>query len=164
MLKIKTQIVIGNSLNINDINSSFVVLKNGEIIENYKTRNSFINIGNADENTISITLENQGFLTQHKNQYINYVGAIYKGEVITKKWRNREFWEPYTKEQIHGLIELCKKICNEYEIPLYVVSNNTYITNINEFEGIAFRSNYSKFYYDVSPAFNIDEFKEKIEK
>jgi hypothetical protein len=159
----KKQIVIGNLLNINDeFNSSFVILKNGDVIENFKN-NKFIKIGDYDSLSISIALENQGFLSNHKNEYINYIGTIYKGKVIKKKWRGREFWEPYTKKQINNLIKLCKKICVENKIPPYVVSNNTYIVNINEFEGIAFRSNYSKFYYDVSPAFDIESFKQKIE-
>lgn len=160
------QIVIGNVTHINDednLPSSFIILKNGDIIKNKKEDVKFINIKTQSEPIVSISLENEGCIFKYKTQYINYIGTIYKGKVISKKWRNREYWEPYTTKQINSLIKLTKKLCDEYEIPKFVVSNNIYLTNMNEFEGIAFRSNYSKYYYDVSPAFNIELFKEKIE-
>lgn len=180
----KTQIIIGNSLSTGlghlDIwnkimngecksTSPFTICRDGVIYKHYDPKyfSNFINIGNLDRKIISITLENEGSLwkNEEKNCYYNYLGTIYNSKkVVETKWRDRQYWAPYTTKQINSLIKLCKELCLEFNIPPITVENNTVKRSIQNFEGIAFRSNFSKYYYDVSPAFDVETFKDKIEK
>lgn len=181
----KSQIVIGNSLSsgLNHIDkwekimngeckatSPFTISRDGVIYKHYdpKFYSSFINIGPLDRRIISITLENEGSLwkNEEKKCYYTYLGTIYnsKKKVVETKWRDRQYWASYTTKQINSLVKLCKELCVEFNIPMETVESNTVKHSIQDFKGIAFRSNFSKYYYDVSPAFDVTLFKDKIEK
>jgi hypothetical protein len=95
--------------------------------------------------------------------YINWIGDIYKGNTIDKKWRDYYFWHPYSDSQMNSLSFLCKKILKEIPIKTQIISNNTKITNIEKHEGIVTRSNFNLNFTDVSPAFNFDNFIKQIE-
>jgi hypothetical protein len=95
--------------------------------------------------------------------YINWIGDIYKGNTIDKKWRDYYFWHPYSDSQMNSLSFLCKKILKEISIKTQIISNNTKITNIEKHEGIVTRSNFNLNFTDVSPAFNFDNFIKQIE-
>ena len=73
-----------------------------------------------NQQSIIISLENLGWLEKEplKNYHINWIGDIYKEKVFEKKWREKFFWDPYTKKQIDCLVFLCKKLCKSYNINL----------------------------------------------
>lgn len=181
----KTQIIIGHSLSdelkhfdkwktiLNGEyknTSPFTISRDGTIYKHYNPKyySNFINIGPLDRKVISITLENEGSLWKNneKNCYNTYLGTIYnsKKKVIETKWRDRQYWASYTTKQINSLVKLCKELCLEFDIPMISMDSNTVKHAIQDFKGIAFRSNFSKYYYDVSPAFDVSDFKNKIEK
>lgn len=179
----KSQIIIGNSLStgLNHIDkwkkilngeckstSPFTISRDGVIYKHYEPKyySDFINVDSLNRKIISITLENEGCLWKNKEEkcYYTYLGTIYNSKkVVDIKWRERQYWAPYTTKQINSLVKLCKELCVEFNIPMVTVDNNTVKHSIHEFEGIGFRSNFSKYYYDVSPAFDVIDFKNKIE-
>jgi hypothetical protein len=58
---------------------------------------------------------------------------------------------------------LVKKLCEEYKIPLNVVSHNTGFKDANKYEGVLYRSNFEKHYTDISPTWDFEKFKNKLE-
>jgi N-acetyl-anhydromuramyl-L-alanine amidase AmpD len=110
-------------------------------------------------------LENLGWLEKQplENQYVNWVGDIYKGKTFERKWRDYFFWEPYPEIQVQSLSILCKSIMKELRMSKDVIEHNTKINGIEKFDGIATRSNYDTYFTDLSPAFNFEDFRKKIE-
>lgn len=121
-------------------------------------------VENINRNSIIICLENLGWLEKKplSNDYINWIGNIYSGEVYQKKWRDYIFWQPYTDQQFSSVVELCKKLLEKYKIPDYVVSHNTKIENVDKISGIVSRSNFDTLHTDLNPAFSFEEFKKKL--
>jgi len=120
---------------------------------------------NINRNSIIISLENLGWLEKRPltNEYVNWIGDIYKGEVFEKKWRDYFFWQPYTDKQMDSCVELCKNITNEFSIDKKCIGHNTKIDGVERYEGIVSRSNFNSDKTDVSPAFNFETFLKKIE-
>jgi N-acetyl-anhydromuramyl-L-alanine amidase AmpD len=120
-----------------------------------------------NKKTIVILLENEGWLLKdvEKNEFINWIGHIYNriDAVYEKRWRGYTYWAPYTKEQFDSTLELCKMLCEEFYIPKVAVSHNTKLDNINNLEGVIYRSNLEKYHTDLSPAWKCEEFKYKFE-
>jgi N-acetyl-anhydromuramyl-L-alanine amidase AmpD len=181
----KHQIILGNSLNVKDNlyygwknrlcgnythTSTFTIDRKGNIYQNFNPKyySDFINKKGVDKKIISITLENQGWLLKDllKDKYIDWVGNIYKrkAKVIEKRWRGKQYWDPYTASQIKSTTQLIDYLCEEYDIPNNCVGHNTFIEGIELFEGITYRSNYYKDNTDLSPAWDFKKFKKKIEK
>lgn len=180
----KRQIVIGNTFSdgLNHVirwntrlngkytsTSSFTILKDGSIYLHFDPNyySDFIGVKEIDMNLISIVLENQGWLMKDliNNKYLTWFGDIYNSDepVFELKWRNHTYWSAYTDAQIESLSILCKYLCESFNIPLKVLSHNTNINMVEAYNGIIFKSNYSKYFSDVSPSFKFDEFKNKIE-
>ena len=109
---IKKRIVIGNSFSV-DMNhysgwlnryngkykrtAMYTISLDGEIYEHFSPEYHSEIIGNKefDESTITILLENEGWLIKDlndENRYITYVGNIYNriDEVFVKKWRHNK--------------------------------------------------------------------------
>jgi len=181
----KKQIIIGNTLSTGmnhydlwtkKINGKFkggyhyTIGLDGVIYNHFDPKffSTPLNLKKYDNFIISIALENEGWLSKDfkTNQLINWSGDIYKREdtPVDIKWRGKLHWAPYTEKQTDSLINLCKKLAKDFNIPLQTVTHNTKIDNISEKRGIYYRSNYTINYLDVSPAFNFREFKNKIEK
>jgi N-acetyl-anhydromuramyl-L-alanine amidase AmpD len=97
------------------------------------------------------------------NDYINWKGSIYKGQVFEKKWRDFFFWQPYTNSQIESTAKLCVKLSEELSIEKRCLGHNTKIDGVESFEGIISRSNLSSRYTDLSPSFNFETFTKFIE-
>jgi N-acetyl-anhydromuramyl-L-alanine amidase AmpD len=102
-----------------------------------------------------------GWLTKKplSTNYLNWIGNIYSQEVFERKWREYALWQPYTEEQVLQAASLCKRLCEEFEIPVRFVGHNTKIDGIELFEGITTRSNYNQRFTDLSPAFDFETFK-----
>ena len=146
---------------------NYVVTKDGKILQlldNIEHANYFSEV-NINRNSIIVCLENLGWLEKQplENQYVNWIGDIYKGKTFDRKWRDYFFWDPYTDLQIDSLTFLCKKISSEMKINYEVIEHNTKINGIERFKGIVTRSNFDKNYTDLSPAFDFDKFRKKIE-
>jgi len=181
----KNKIVIGNSNTsemkhfdrwVNRISgdykntSSYTIDLNGVIYEHFNPKyfSYFINDESVDNSIIGITLVNEGYINveNEKKDKLTWNNDIYirKSRLISKKWRDKELWAPYSEKQLNSLVSLCKDLSILFEIPLECIGHNVEIMNPNGFDGIMFRSNFSKFNYDVSPAFDFNEFNKKIVK
>lgn len=180
----KTQIVIGNTfssgfshikkwqnrLNGNYKNTApFTVGLDGSVHMHFhpKHHSEFIGIKDIDRHIIPIVLENEGWLERDLKEdvLVDWIGDIYNREsaVVEARWRGHQTWAPYSDEQVDSLVELCKFLCDKFDIPRQVMQHNTKVDTIDNYNGIAYRSNYSKYYSDVSPAFDFGNFKNKLE-
>jgi N-acetyl-anhydromuramyl-L-alanine amidase AmpD len=141
---------------------NYVISKDGKILQLLDNieHSNFFKEKNINRNGIIITLENIGWLEKQplENQFVNWVGDIYKGKTFERHWRDYFFWDPYTDEQMNSLSELCKKIIKETNIKLDFVGHNTKYNRAERFEGIITRSNFDSNYTDLSPAFDFDVF------
>lgn len=180
---VKRQIVIGNTFNIgmnhfigwtNRVNgfykkvSNFTVDVDGKIYQHFdpKYYSDFIPNSLYNKNIISIVLVNQGWLDYDikDKKYINCFGNLHQGSGMTeKRWRNHVFWDIYQEKQIESLVKLTKYLLEKYNIPNKVLSHNTYVKDIINFEGVTYRSNWIKDSTDLSPSFDFEIFKNKVE-
>lgn len=180
----KTQIVVGNTFasgldhvtrwqtRLNGKYKStapFTILRDGTIHLHFdpKHHSDFMGIKDIDRHCIPIVLENQGWLTKDltNDRYLTWIGDIYneEEEIVETRWRNHSYWSPYTEEQTDSLVKLCKYLCERFNIPLEAIPHNCNVTTVDNFEGITYKGNFSKYFSDVSPAFDFDEFKNKLE-
>ena len=141
---------------------NYVVTRDGKVLQllGNESHSKIFSEDNTNRNSIIVSLENLGWLEKEplNNQYVNWIGDIYKGDAYEKKWRDYFFWQPYTETQIEYTAKLCKKISEEMGIPLDVVEHNTRINGVEKFRGITSKSNYDSVFTDLSPAFNFDTF------
>jgi hypothetical protein len=181
----KKRIVIGNSFSI-DMNhyngwvkryngkykktAMYTISIEGKIYEHFNPKYHSEIIGNKDfdESSITILLENEGWLIKDlnvKNRYITYVGNIYNriDEIFVKKWRHNNYWAPYTQKQIDSTILLVNKLCDEFGILKNVVHHNTKISDGYSYEGILYKSNLDTNFTDVNPSWDFVEIKKQIE-
>lgn len=146
---------------------NYVIGRDGEVYQLLEpdTHRSFFNDKGVDEISIIVSLENLGWLEKEplKSSYINWIGNIYTGDVIEKKWRDYFIWQPYTTEQIESLVELCKSLIKKFKIDKKFVGHNTKVSGVERYEGITTRSNYDSKYTDLSPAFDYELFLKLIE-
>ena len=120
---------------------------------------------NYNRNGIVICYENLGWLEKEvlKSYHINWIGNIYTNKVTNRKWRDYYLWQPYTEEQINSSVKLCKMISEKHGIKLKMVGHNTKVKGVESFEGIITRSNFDEHSTSVSPAFDFEDFKKKLE-
>jgi hypothetical protein len=145
---------------------NYVVSKEGEVLTTLENSeySKIFEENSINKNSIIICLENLGWLNKEplKDYYVNWIGDIYNGKVVDKKWRDYFFWHPYTEPQLHSTALLCKKILSETKINKDVVGHNTKINGIEKFEGIVTRSNFDIESTDLSPAFDFELFSKII--
>ena len=142
---------------------NYVITKKGDILQlldNIEHTNFFSEI-NINRNGIIVSLENLGWLEKQplENQYVNWIGDIYKGKAFERKWRDYFFWDKYSDEQLESLAFLCEKIIKENKISKEIIGHNTKVKNANMFDGIVTRSNFDSNYTDLSPAFDFEKFR-----
>jgi len=148
--------------------AAFTIDAAGSIYSHFNakhTSNYFSNQQLNDESII-ILLENVGYLNKIEDiGFIDWLGHIYnKSEsVITKKWRGRVYWAPYSDEQLDSVVKLVSKLCGDFDIPKVALSHNTKIENIYDYQGILYKSNVDKYYIDLTPAWPFEDFKNKLE-
>lgn len=181
----KRQIILGNTFNDEmrhvigwglrnngnyDKTAAFSIDAAGLVYEHFNPSYSskYFNDKNLDTNAIIILIENYGWLNKdtEKNQFYNWVGDIYNKplDVFEKRWRDFKYWAPYTSEQFDSAVKLVDKLCEDFNIPKTVVSHNTKIDLVNDYTGVLYKSNLDKNYTDLSPAWDFEGFKSKIEK
>lgn len=181
----KSRIIIGNSFSINmehyvgwnkrwngnyTKTAMFTIDIKGNVFQHFSPIyfSNFMENTDLNETSITILMENEGWLIKdlsEENKFINYVGHIYNREdsVVEKRWRNHIYWAPYTKKQEESAEKLVKELCSEFEIPLRVIPHNTNFDEADNYDGILYRSNFEKYYTDISPAWDCLSFKNKIE-
>ena len=135
---------------------NYIITKEGKVLQllNNIEHTSYFTEKNINRNSIIISLENLGWLEKQplENQFVNWIGDIYKGKCFERKWRDYFFWDPYTESQLNSLSKLCKLITKELRINKEVIEHNTKINGIEKFEGIVTRSNFNLNFTDLSPA------------
>lgn len=146
---------------------NYVITKEGKVLQlldNIEHTNYFTE-PNINRNSIIISLENLGWLEKQplETYYVNWIGDIYKGKTFDRKWRDYFFWDPYSEIQIDSLSKLCKIIVKDMRLSKDVIEHNTKINGIEKYEGIVTRSNFDSNYTDLSPAFDFEKFRNKIE-
>ena len=143
----------------------FIIDRKGEVynIIPTNTYGEYLETTYHNKNSIIIVLENLGWLRKNplKNNYINWIGNEFNGEIYERKWRGYHFWQPYTEEQNKSLLNLIEKLCQEYEIPKQSIGHNVKIDKVEKYYGIISRSNCDVEYTDLNPAFDFDIFIEK---
>jgi N-acetyl-anhydromuramyl-L-alanine amidase AmpD len=146
---------------------NYLITREGKIIqllENTESPKFFLD-KKINQNSIIVCLENLGWLQKEplNENYINWIGDIYKGNVFEKKWRDYFFWEPYSEIQIEATAFICKKLFEEISIKKQVVGHNTKINGAERTEGVLCRSNFSQDFTDVNPSFDFELFLKYIE-
>ena len=180
----KSKIIIGHTFNHNmnhfigwkhryngkyKKTAAFTIDAAGSIYKHYEPyyTSHYFNNSELDIKSIVILIENDGWLKKdvENNKLITWVGHIYNEsfEVVEKKWRGHSLWSKYSKEQFESSQYLVNMLCNEFQIPLTSFSHNTKIENVKDYEGIMYNSNLNKNNTDLSPAWDFEEFKNKIE-
>ena len=146
---------------------NYVITKEGKVLQLFNNieHTSYFTEKNINRNSIIISLENLGWFEKQplENQFVNWIGDIYKGKCFERKWRDYFFWDPYTESQLNSLSKLCKLITKELRINKEVIEHNTKINGIEKFEGIVTRSNFNLNFTDLSPAFDFEKLKNKLE-
>ena len=145
---------------------NYIIQKDGNVIkllEDNEYSNHFDDM-NINRNSITIFLENLGWLEKKplSENYINWIGDIYNGQVYQKKWRDYVFWDPYTTEQFEMTVNLCCDLIKKHRIPRFSMGHNTKVDNIDRIFGVVYRSNFDSYYTDLNPSFNFEKFQNKI--
>ena len=150
--------------------AAYTISENGAIYEHFNPKYYSRYFKNYEQNlkSIIILIENDGWLVKdfEKNQFLTWIGDIYKEptKVVEKRWRGFNYWSNYTDEQFESAINLVKILCDRFSIPLNAISHNTKAEGLNDFSGVLYKSNFEKHYTDLSPSWNSELFKTKIEK
>lgn len=145
----------------------FVIAKDGEIIQNINEniQTNIFKDSHLNKGKIFISFENLGWLVKKpfSEQYINWKEDIYNGEVFNKKWRNYNYWDTYSTEQIKNASILCIRLMEEFDIDRKFIGHNTKVQDIENFNGVVSKSNFSEIYTDLNPSFNFKLFLKNIE-
>lgn len=147
---------------------NYLISKDGNIKNFFEPKYSsnYFGVKKIDNRSIIICLENNGWLKKHhlSGKFMNWIGDIYFNKPFEKKWRGYGFWDSYTDEQYEALSGLILELTEEFDIPLEYVGHNTKVTGVENFKGITSRSNYSDIYTDVSPSFDFEKLKNKVDE
>jgi N-acetyl-anhydromuramyl-L-alanine amidase AmpD len=142
---------------------TFTIDRNGLVYQHLRpeTVSKIFDNDSLNKQAIVIALENVGWLTQDPdfNEFYDWSGTQYRGEVLEMTWRGKKFWAKYTEKQFLALQELTDYLCLGYSINKKFIGNNVLGENIVDFNGIINRSNFSKNHYDLTPAFEFEKFK-----
>lgn len=148
--------------------AAFTIDINGVVYRHFDPIYMSTIMGNVenDKKSIVILLENRGWLVKNEEngEFIDWVGNIYnKPElVVEKKWRNYLYWEPYNQKQFNSTLKLVNQLCDEFSIPKYAIPHNIKLDDL-DFNGVLYKSNFEKYFTDLSPAWNSETFKYKLE-
>jgi hypothetical protein len=149
--------------------AAYTISTDGTIYQHFdpKYHSRYFNKPELDSKCIVILLENDGWLIRdvEKNEFYTWIGHIYSqpDRVIEKRWREYTYWAPYTQEQLESALSLVTKLCGDFNIPVMAINHNTKIDNLLGYEGVIYRSNLEKHYTDLSPSWDCETFKNKLE-
>lgn len=146
--------------------NTYTISRTGEIYQHYdpKFHSDFLGIKDVDKKSISVVLENMGYLFEAPNNvYINWISEVCENNnVVEKSWLGYNFWEKFTDEQLESAVILCRRLCDDFGIPKQLIDFQHYNNNIIKYSGIVFRSNYIEDCTDINPLFDISKFNEML--
>lgn len=138
----------------------YTIRLNGEICKHFDSSfySEMFTDSSFNKESIIIAMENEGCLTiSEKNEFINWFGDIYdRAHVITKKWRNQEYWAAYSDEQYKTLKNLLLELCERHNIIDNLDSN---VLKRNVSRGIFTKSNIERGFLDIHPGFDFNKLK-----
>ena len=144
-----------------DKSFTYTIGLDGQIYQHFSPSyySSLFNNPQVDPQIISIGLENVGQLIRKSvdGDFFDWKGAIYKGNVYYKLWRDHHSWAEYTTKQTESMLWLINVIINAYNVEPNFSGNNLPLVGVKKFRGVLTRSNYHKFYYDLSPAMDFEK-------
>ena len=136
----------------------FVISKKGEIYKIMEPNmySNYLENETYDKKSIIISLENFGCLKKNtlEDSYVSWIGDIYKKKAFERKWRDCFFWDNYEKKQLEVTGDLVVELCDKFNIPKITIGHNVRQDGVENFKGIATRSNYDVNFKDVNPAFD----------
>jgi hypothetical protein len=145
---------------------NYVISKTGEVYKIMEPNmySRFLDNETLDMKSIIISLENFGCLKKNplEDTYVNWIGDIYKQKAFERKWRDCFFWDRYETTQIDSLVLLLDELCEKFKIPKITIGHNVRQDGVENFKGIATRSNYDVDYKDVNPAFDFKLLEKKL--
>lgn len=147
--------------------ASYSIDTSGNIFEHFNPKfySDFTDDKREDRKSISIVLDNIGWLTKNnKNEYITWNGDIYSEEdnIQQIKWKNYEFWVKYTEEQFNSLVFLTNKLLLDFKLERDVVYHNTKINDELNRPTVLYRSNIDRNYTDLNPTWDYINFKNRL--
>jgi len=143
----------------------YSINRKGNIFQHFNNNfySDYIGDKQIDKKIIPIVLENMGFLYNVENNYFNSINeTCNEKNVINIDWLDINFWEKFSGVQLKNTGLLCKKICEEHNISKNCVTFFHYHENINNFEGIVFKSNFFENSMNFNPSFDIEKFNEYL--
>lgn len=149
--------------------AAFTIAYDGTIYNHFNPKyySKILKNDEQDKKTIVILLENDGWLLKDvkNNAFITWTGDIYRqqNDIVEKRWRDYSMWAPYTEKQFDSAIGLVKMLCEQFNIPLTSINHNTKIDSLVDYKGVICRSNLEKHFTDLSPAWDFERFKNKLE-
>ena len=136
----------------------YVISKKGDIYKIMEPNkySNYLENETYDKKSIIISLENFGCLKKNtlEESYVSWIGDIYKKKAFERKWRDCFFWDRYEKKQLEATGDLIVKLCDEFNIPKITIGHNVRQDGVENFKGVATRSNYDVGFKDVNPAFD----------
>ena len=171
----KTQIIVANSLRLDDNHiirlkhknfgksknwSTFTVKRNGEILRHFNDvyHSDFMGKKEVDIKSITIVLENMGWLRKIGGGYYNWINEVCDPDtVINRKWMGYKYWQSYTDEQINSLIKLCKYLCDKHNIMKSVIGFHHHHKDIKKYKGLVLKSNHIENSTDSNPLLSLDK-------
>jgi len=146
----------------------FFITQTGEIYQHFNPvyYSKLMEPQQIEKHSITIALENVGWLYRDSltGKLTTWKGVEYSGEYVEIPWRNKKYWATYSEDQYTKLAELIDYLCIEHNIIKDFIGNNIVVNKPNNYKGILNRSNYSKNYYDLSPATDFKKLNELINK
>lgn len=140
----------------------FVVSKLGLVYQIFDTDHSSKTFGvsKIDKKIIKIAVENLGWL--HKNTITgfmnNWIGDPYRSEPHIRSWRNYFFWDKYNESQYESLSKLCDFLCDKHKVEKKSMPSHGFYSDVSNFNGVVYKSNYSDIYTDINPSFDFTIF------
>jgi hypothetical protein len=115
-----------------------------------------------DRRQIKIAVENLGWLNKNRisGMYNNWIGDPYRSEPFIRGWRDRYYWDRYGEDQMKSVVNLCNELCESFQIDRKVIPSHGHVENIDKFQGIVCKSNFSNIYTDINPSFDFKLFLE----
>ncbi len=177
----KTQIIIGFSQRKDDFHinrlrhkdygntkkwNTYSITRDGDIYEHYdpKFYSDFMGIKEVDKSSISIVIENMGSLLKSpEGDYVNWINEKCPKKLVgEKKWLGQQYWEIFPEKQIENTIELCKKLCDDFNIQYHAIEFHYPHKDMKKFNGVVLKSNYFEDSSSVNPLFDLIKFNELL--
>lgn len=148
--------------------STYSISREGYIYEHFDPSyySDFMGIKDIDKKSISIVLENMGgvYFDNETEEWLNWaMEKCPENRVFEKNWKHCRYWEAYTEEQFNSTVQLCKYLCETYNVKLDCLGFNVHHDETHKFDGIVTRSNYDISYNDLNPSFDFKRFLECLD-